>query len=422
MYVVTGGETYAKISSLHFAPETDVVSAAVPVNQFVVDITTDDEIVVGNRIALYDDLDNLWAKYWVYYADRKDKYTVTVTAQSAVKQLERDMLPPAMYDSTLVSEVLPTILARLGGEYTLAPEFATATISGYCPEQTARNRFQWICLCIGAYVKDFFNDRLEILPVSDDAQMIQASQTYWKPTVKYGEYVTAVRAYYYSYSEQTPSTTDEWVEVDGHYYVRTETQVTLRNVAAPPSALENIKTVRDVTLVNQANVDDILTNMALYYFRRTEAEFDAIDNGELTPGQRVTVLTDGISAVTGYITRCTFSFGTQAKASIELTAADDTETEIVDVVYMWDETRIGRRRFRFPVGYEYEIENDVIELVHLGHRYAFIPEEASVSGTVEEGGNVHYVDMEVALDFCEGDLYIRSVSDIEREADTLTIG
>ena len=62
MYVTIGTETYTSLSGLKFEPETDVTGSTVPVNELEADVKTDDEIVVGSRVSLYDDLENLWAK------------------------------------------------------------------------------------------------------------------------------------------------------------------------------------------------------------------------------------------------------------------------------------------------------------------------------------------------------------------------
>jgi hypothetical protein len=68
MYIVIGTTTYTEISDLTFAPETDVTGSSVPVNELWASIRTDDAIEIGERVSLYDDLDQLWCKYWVTYA------------------------------------------------------------------------------------------------------------------------------------------------------------------------------------------------------------------------------------------------------------------------------------------------------------------------------------------------------------------
>ena len=72
MYVTIDLTDYSTIRNLSFSPQTDVTGNSLPINEFSVDIVTDDDISFGQYAELYDDLDNLWAKYWINYAERLD--------------------------------------------------------------------------------------------------------------------------------------------------------------------------------------------------------------------------------------------------------------------------------------------------------------------------------------------------------------
>lgn len=410
MYVKVDSAKYTEISRLSFAPETDVTGSAVPINELTVSIRTTDQIAMGSRVSLYDDLDRLWAKYWVVYAEREDTHTVQVRGQSALSLLDRKQLDPVMWDGTSIATALADILAPLGGEWTLDQSFSGRTLSGYCPKQNARVRLQWVCMAIGAYLKNFFNDRLEILPIDDEAEgIIPADRTYWKPSVTYRDHVTAITATYYTYTEETPHTTDTWVEVGGRYYVQTETVVTLTNDSAPAAAPENVVELDAVTIINEDNVDEVLSHLAKYYFRRIELDLEAVDNGEWVPGERVTAFSDEESMVTGYIGSCDFTFGVQAKARIHMTPVEVRDSANLTITYMWDQKQIGVRTYRFPVGYAYEITNPYLTLVLARHWYVFRPTSATISGTIQDGDNSRTQPEQVALDLYEGDLMIHSV-------------
>jgi len=414
MYVVIGSKTYTKLSNLQFRPETDVTASSVPVNELWVSIKTDDYISVGSRVSLYDDLDTLWAKYWVVYAEREEKGIMRVHGQSALMKLDTVTLDPIMYSGTSVSTALSTVLSVLGGEYTLDSSFSSATLTGYAPKQSARVRLQWICLCIGAYLKDFFGDRLEILPMDDDeVGIIPMSETYWKPKVTFRDYVTGVRATYYTYTAGTPSRTDEYVEVDGTTYIQTEAQITLTDTTVPAIATENVVEVDGMTLVNYDNVSDILSFLAKYYFKRTEVDLSCIDNGTWYPGQRVLCYTDEETMYSGYINECVFSFGLQAKADIHMTPTETQGSDVLTVLYMWEGIQVGQRMFRLPVGYEYEIDNPHIDMVLGQHRYVFRPTTATITGTMQSGGSTVTQQMEIALDLYENRLHVKAVDGAE---------
>jgi len=417
MYVKIGTTEYTAIRNLSFAPETDVIGGTAAVNEFSVDIKTDDEIVVGSRVSLYDDLDNLWAKYWVTYAEWLDDYTLHVIGQSAVKLLEYDMLDPVMYSGEPLANVLSLVLDRLDGEYSVDSSFDEVTITGFCPLQSARTRLQWVCLTIGAYLKNYFNDELEILPIDDTGDtIVPLSKTFWKPSVTYNEYVTAVRVFYYSYLQGTPQATDKWVEANGVYYVETATQVTLRNSNVPAIAPEHVVTVEGVTIVNQDNADDLLSHLAKYHFKRTEVDLDVIDNAEFMPGERVIVYTDEDEMAMGYVESLMFKFGVQARASMHLLAVDVKESAPLVISYEWNGVQVGQRKFTLPVEYEYTIENAFVCTWYAGHYYVFRPDDETVSGTIASGGNTVSQSVSVALDLFEGTLHVAGVD--EAVADT----
>lgn len=423
MYVLLGRTIYRRIRNLVFSPETDVTGSSVPVNRFTVDVITNHSIRAGMEAYLYDEEGKLWARYWVTMADRTDKNTVSVRAESSVKLLERYTLKQAFYNGANLGDILQgSVLKRLKGGYVLDSSLTSKTVTGYCPEQTARDRLQWLCLACGAYLKDYFVDRLHILPLSEPAETyIPADRTFWKPQVDYLEYVTSITATYYTYEKRNPYHTEKYVEVNGEYYVQTETEITLENPDAPSIALEKEVTIKGVTLVNQSNVDDILSRMSKYYFQRTEASLDVVDNGEFMPGQKVVFHTDAESLAAGYVNSCTFRFGTQAKASMELTSVDDRDGARVKVTYAWGFVSLREYTYYLPVGYDFDIEAQYVSAMIEEHWYVFRPSIKHITGTVQEDGNDITVSVEVALDLYEGDLSIVSVDSMTLSDGTLVI-
>ena len=294
MKITIGSTTYTEIKNLKFAPETDVTGIQAVINDFSADIITDDDIDVGVNAYLYDDLNNLWAKYWLIEAVRKDKNTLSIQAQSILRILDRKTLDPVMYSNTSASSIISGLFSGLSGEYSLDSSFSSVTISGYCPKQSARERLQWICFCMGAYLKTFFADKIYILPVEPSASSVPFHKTFWKPAVGVGDYVTAVQATAYTYTLGTPQSTDTWVQVGNDYYIQTSQDFTLANPDAPVTANENIVSVSDVTIISNNNVSSILSLLSTYYFKRGEVEAEIINNREYAPGDRVIVPIDDL--------------------------------------------------------------------------------------------------------------------------------
>ena len=413
---------YSEITGLSFAPSADLAGASIPINEFQVDIHTDDLIEIGGYAQLYDDRDNLWASYWIIYAEHIDAYTLRLRAQSDIAILDRVTLPATYYNGVAVTSVLDDTIVRNSGavgvvitmDYTLDSVFSSFYITGFCPEQSARERLLWVCFVIGAYVKTSFNSEIEILPIDSTETLIPMGDTYWKPTVTFNDWVTAIKAKTYDFTPGTPQTTDTYVtDANGTHYIVTESELLLQNPDAPAAAPENVVTIEGVYLVNDNNVSGILSHLSQWYFKRMEVDLDAIDNAAYIPGDKVVACVDDESMVSGFINSADFAFGLQSKARIHLTAAEDRETGNLTVIYVYDDTQLDRRIYLFPVGYSYEIRNPYPDITMNSHRYIFRPENATATGTIAAGENTNTQDCLVALDWCEGILEIVSVDELD---------
>lgn len=420
MKITVGSTTYTDIESIDFAPETDVTGSKVPINQFSADINTTDSIAVAQDAMLYDDSGKLWAKYWITDTQRHTKNVIRIIAQSAILLLDRRALGAVMYSSAPIATVISDIFTGTSVSYSLDSSF-TDTISGYCPEQTARERLQWVCFTIGAYLKTFFTDKVEILPVSDTTTVIPASKTYYRPKVSYGDYVTAVKITAYTYTAGTPTATDKWVQVGGNYYIQTTQDFTIGNSDAPSTAEENVVEVKDVSLINSDNISAILSRLSNYYFNRDTFDADVIDEGEYIPGKRYTVQIDKSSLIGGFMQSAQFSFGHSAKASIKVRQTKIVDGVLLMIKYLYGETQLGSQRYLFPTGYAYSVENPYIDRLADGHRYVYYPVNDSATGTMGSSLTEDDEQYSVALDFAENILSIYNVDKISQSDEVITI-
>ena len=106
MKIIIKNKTYTKIKNLSFSPEADISSTAIPINQFTADLYTEDDIEVGVYAFLYDDNNNLWAKYWLVKSERVSKTVLRIEAQSILMLLDRFTLPAKMYSNTSISTAI----------------------------------------------------------------------------------------------------------------------------------------------------------------------------------------------------------------------------------------------------------------------------------------------------------------------------
>lgn len=424
MYIQIGTEQYTKISNLDFAPQTDITGAELAINTFSAVIITDDEIDTGVTVYLYDDMDTLWAAYWLTFAENIGRGQVQIKGESYLTLLDRIMLAPAMYSGKSAPTLIGELFTPLGsGAYSLDSSFSSATVTGYCPEQTARQRLQWVLFVIGAYAKTYFTDKVEILAVDDAETMIPLNRTFKRPKLNFDDYITAIKVKAYSYTQGTPATVDTWVQVGNDYYIQTEQTFTLSNPSAPATAPENVKEVDGLTLINTNNVSEILTLLSTYFFKRVNVDADVINNADYAPGEKVIVYATEDSLVTGYISVCRFSFGKQARSSIRIVQTDVTEGGSLIIKYMYGDQQIGIQSYLFPVGYQYQIENPYIDLTTGTRRRIYRPQVKYAEGTVTSEGITDEEQYDIALEFATSILRIYSVDQItQSEEGVVTIG
>ena len=421
---------YTAIRNLSFAPQADLIAQSLPVNEFTVDIITTDEVSLGETAELYDDLDHLFASYWITYAERQDARTLRITAKSLFTLMEQaGNLPAEMWTNKSAGDAILECVQAPGSRFGAAnisidSSFSNSTLTGFVQEQNARERLLWILYAIGGWAKTAFNSVIEILPIDSTDTLIPFDRTFRKPQVNFLDWVTSIKAKSYSFTQGTPQTTDEYVtDKNGVTYIFTSTEVELTNNSAPAAAPENVIKLEDVYLVNSSNVSAILTRMSTRYFKRVEVEADAINNADYAPGDKVTVYADENTLYSGYIEQADFAFGVQARSKLKLTACDNVAGAKLTILCEYDGTQIGKSEYFLPVGYAYSIQMLFIDWTMGGHRYIFRPTQAAVTGTMTAQSATVTVQYEVALDLHKGVLAVYNVDDITTKTeDGLTVG
>lgn len=418
MYVTIDQTNYTDLRNLVYSPQTDITGDTIPINEFTVDIVTDDLIASGQYAELFDDRNNRWAKYWITYAERNGADAMQVKARSPIAMMDGVTLPAVVYNATALSTVLDNTIVRHAGEglvatlpYTLSSSFNNTTVTAVLPEQSARERLQWVCFAIGAYVQTYFNTQIEILPIGQTVTRIPLEKTYWRPNVIYKDHVTAIEITGYSFAMGTPGVGDEYVEVGNDTYILTPQKYTLTNTSAPSSAADNVVKFNGIYTVNADNVAAILAHVASYLFKRTTVQIDAINNGDFIPGDKAEGYADMNLAFGGYIESCAFSFGKQAKARMNMIAADVIQTKGLTVLYKWGNEQLDRKVYALPVGFVYEIENPYIESIMNGHQYVFRPQTPTITGTMTNKKTVT-VQYDAALDLYQNTLHVVNVDEI----------
>lgn len=423
MRIRINSTNYYELKNLTFAPETDITNNALPINEVSADIITDDTITVGTSARLCDDISTApWLIGMVVYAERLQADTVSVRIQSWFRVLDATEMTADMYSAEPIADVLDDIFGSVS--YEIDSSLSDQTISGYVPDQTARERLQWVCLVIGAYVRSYDDTKINIVPMSDSADyMIPMEKTFWKPSITYEDYVARLTVTEYTYTQGTPSSNDDTVEVDGVTYIVTHADRSLVNPNVPSGIVGRTVKISDVYLVNSSNFNAVLNFLSTVYFNRVYAEVDVINNREYFPGDLVQFYLDEDNMATGFIEACNFSFGLQARAKLRINGVDELASAKLIINYLHGNQRIYRKKFRFPIGYQYDIVNPYPDIDRPNHRYVYRPVNANATGTIVSGENVDNEDCEIALHFYYEDdvLYVVSVDELTENEGMVTI-
>lgn len=411
---------YTALRNLRYNPSADIISNRVSVDEVECDIKTATKVEVGMCAELRDD-DNLWFYGRVTYSEFKEAQIDHVIISSEVTFLDRFMLPAKMYTGQTAKAAIQECFAGTGATV-LFDEAAVSgkTVSGFCNEQSNRNRLQHILFACGLYIKSSFVQHPTVTTMDEqNYTLIPAEKTYWKPTPSYKEWVTAVNVFQYSFQQGTPQQGDEYVTDGTTTWIVTHQNVKLTNPAVPSIAATNEVHVEDVMLVNANNSSAILSSLALYYFKRTEIDLDVVNDGEFYVGNKYTVdMGDGTMA-SGYCENLEFAFGTHAKSRMVLGASEDVPCHTLTITYINTDSPniiIAKETYRLPEGYAYSVSTRFQTLAFQGFQYVFRPLTNAVTGTMGASDVSATVNCKIALklNMDTRELEIISVDNVDR--------
>lgn len=425
MYIKIDGHDYTRISDLSFVTEADVTGNTVPADEANVTIKTSLEISAGQYMQIIDDQENVWTRLWIVDAHRVDAEHVEVKAMSGIFALERKKMRAVMYNAESAANVLDAIFAQtiIGvSGYVLDNALQSATISGFCPAQNARERLQWVCFVLGAFVKQSFtaNNKIEIKKISQDIEtIIPPKQTKYRPVRGQEDYVSkiTITAYSFTLAQGEPATTDEWVKAGSNVYIVHSQEHSISNPDFPSTLPDNEVVIDGLYLVNENNVQGILSYFAGLYFNRLTVSLDAINNFEFTPGEKTVAYTDMNAVVSGYIASCAYSFGLQAVSSIQLVSVEDEVACKLTIRCLYAGNVIAKFVFYFPQGYTYSVKNPYIDRVdaEMTNRYVYRPSDKYTTGRITENEEISTQNYGLALHFEyeNGILEIADVNEVD---------
>lgn len=429
--VQIGLTIYSKVKIVSFTPETDVMSNELVINTCIVDIKTSNTITNGSVFVLKSN-NVLLAQYYVTDVYKTHSGFVRVEAQSPLIYLDRDILPAEMYINKLTDDAFDQVFYntenKLGTTiHTVDPSMGT-TLTGYCPQQTARERLQWICFVIGACVQTEFSSTVQIFPFSKTTVLVPDGKTFWRPTLTYKDEITAIKLKYYSFAAGTPGATDTWVKVGNTYYIETESEETGTNAGAQSGTRDNVLSFSDITLVNANNVYNILARLESFYFNRIEITADLLNLNDYKPADRITV-NSGEQLVDGYVRSANYVFGKSSKTTVVVQQYSDINFVNFTLIYSCAAIALPSKTYRFPEGYTFVSDIDYIDVSgnsNYGYpaRYILMPSTNHISIVIPSTDSSYTIVCTVALEYnyIEDSLDIQAVDSASLSSGVLTIG
>jgi hypothetical protein len=423
VYISYRSKLYKQIKSLSFSPEVDIIGNELVVNEFRVEIITDDDVTIGKYAGLFDDSNKLWAVYRITEAQRLSPHSITIKAQSDILILDRKKLPAQMCENESAKTLINQCFTSFGLTCVIDSSVSDLQINGYLPEQSARQRLQWLCFVIGAYVQSFFTAKCTIKKIDNTVTNVPMSKTFYRPKISYKDYVTAVTATSYSYTEGTPGSTDRWVKVGNKTYIQTSQTASLSNSDVPANTPNNIIDLSNITIVNDSNISSILQRLAAEYFNREQLTADIINTyGEIQPADKVSVF-DGVEdIITGYVKSTRFTFGKAAKSAIVLTQTVTEKAVRVVLSYRYLNIEIAKETFMFPKNTAFELENSYIDTTEQGLRRVYLPlTEKTTGNTGERKITEKRVSCDIALELENNILSVLSVDSAQKNDSEVVI-
>lgn len=468
----TNGETvtYTKITDIEFAPDADMTNMTLPINDFECTIQTEDEITVyypvyyqgevdhyGQRwIEFEDDAGNKYFQFVLTGARRLNKKFVRVRGESILSDCEKLVLEPIMYNNKNAKTALQDIVdyEEISGFAYISNDIGDMRISGFCPEQTARERIQWICFVLNLKIKQVQTPltqyghpyNLEITPFEafDSAPApIESDETYYKPTTEEDEVYTKIVLYYYSYEKRAPQSGEKSVKVynpnTGEYdtYVLTES----KSSYTPPSrggyTEKNVLKIKDMYLVDFTHAPSIMSFLANKYCSDgVIAKGEIINNNKFKLLQRVLLRTAENSGVVGYISKENYTLGAQIKTDIELDFCRViSNLHNVTLIYTYKGLVLKKETFAYPYGFSYNLTPKYVDRYRPTSRTVYYPpidsDQSSanygnpikVTGTVGNDDIEHEIVMSKALYYNNSDkkLELLNMSDSLFTGGVLTV-
>jgi hypothetical protein len=260
----------------------------------------------------------------VFYIDDKARRTsernYEIPCTDAIGVLDGIPFTAAIYSNKNAALLMQEIAAG-AFELDIDPAFASAVVTGLIPNGTKRSALQQVAFAIGAMVDTSGTAEIRVYPAPDALNVIPKSRVYVGGSVEQDSIVTAVIVTYHTYTAGSGTSGDDVITVGGVKYVHTTGTVWVDNPNVTSADKQNIKEVKEATLVNASNASAVAARVYAYYQRRNRINSKIVVNAE-KPGDRVSLPTAWGDTLTGNIESMKIKLSNTTAADVEVKAVE----------------------------------------------------------------------------------------------------
>jgi hypothetical protein len=261
---------------------------------------------------MYDS--NLFGTFYVKSSKHDSLTRYSIECEDAIGVLTDIPFAPVMYD--INTDAQATIKSILQDHFEIEWDVSlgTPTIRGYLNAKTLREALQIICFAIGAVVSTTKTRKIKIFKLKTELKKpIDEGVIYKGSSIDKEGALSSLNVYSHSYTEVSDQKAgDDVIKIgDGHsakYYLHQQTPKEIKNPNIPSNAKPNIMEIKEATLINSDNVDNLAQSAYNYLIKTNTHNFRFVltneDLGDYV--EAVTPFEEGKAGVLEYM-KMTFS-------------------------------------------------------------------------------------------------------------------
>lgn len=427
MYIKIVDTVYTELLDLEFSPQVNLICETFPTNSFSVKLRMPDfasRLLVGQPIKLYDENNVVYALFYITSARLISDEIVDIEAKDICHFLDSVTMPAVFYDGSkdfgdVIEDIEDFVNARVWPHLSIHKEYLgeLPAVNGFAPEQTAKERIQYVCFAYGYYpVTVFINEpntsyniTIGKCPLSlydeIDPTYIMEQDIKWKPERSDRQFYTTVRLGWYQLWEIFEA------QLDAGSYVTDGTRYWLPllfTIDWHPSGSnahpENVLEATSNMLITEDQKQIALLNFSLYYANGGliyDVEFLTGDGVyQALPGEYISFYTGrGREIVYGVVEETDFIFGERISVKAKVRMLGSIAAHKLTVSHESAGKQLGTDEYFLPAGVEYTIGYPNRERVLYPHREIYRPQyPASAIGTMPASDTTVTIEYDHVLD------------------------